>query len=111
EKCLRNAIKRLTRRNANPCDGEALYNLGQCLRLQGDFNPEISDSKFTEAYTAFYKATWNQAWAAAGYHALAELDCRRKDWATAFDHLKRSLRFDTENLRARDLLVLVLSKL
>jgi tetratricopeptide (TPR) repeat protein len=111
EKHFRNAIERLTRRNANPHDGEALYNLGLCLRLQGDFNPEISDSKFTEAYAAFYKATWNQAWAAAGHHVLAELDCRRKDWATAFDHLKRSLRFDTENLRARDLLVLVLRKL
>ncbi|HSY18698.1 MAG TPA: DUF5107 domain-containing protein [Candidatus Acidoferrales bacterium] len=111
EKCFRNAIERLTRRNANPCDGEAFYNLGLCLRLQGDFNPEISDAKFAEAYAVFYKATWNQAWAAAGYHALAELDCRRKDWAAAFDHIKRSLRFDTENLRARDLLVLVLCKL
>jgi tetratricopeptide (TPR) repeat protein len=111
EKYFRNAIERLTRRNANPHDGEAFYNLGLCLRLQADFNPEISDLKFTEAYAAFYKATWNQAWVAAGYHALAELDCRRKDWATAFDHLKRSWRFDTENLRARDLLVLVLRKL
>ncbi len=111
EKHFRSAIERLTRRNANPCDGEALYNLGLCLRLQGDFNPEISDSKFTEAYAAFYKATWNQAWAAAGHHALAELDCRRKDWGTALDHLARSLRFDTENLRARDLQTLVLRRL
>jgi tetratricopeptide (TPR) repeat protein len=111
EKHFRNAIERLTRRNANPCDGEALFNLGQCLRLQGDFKSEISNLKFTEAYASFYKATWNQAWAAAGYHALAELDCRRKDWVTAVGHLERSLRFDTENLRARNLLVLVLRKL
>ena len=36
-----------------------------------------SNKLFDEAYAAFYKATWNQAWAAAGYHALAEMDCRR----------------------------------
>src|SRR4029077_10818521 len=60
---------------------------------------------------AFYKATWNQAWAGAGYHSLAEIDCVRRDWNTALDHLNRSLRFDTDNLRARNLKVLVLSKL
>ena len=111
EKHFRKAIERLTRRNANPADGEPFYHLGLCLRFTGDFKSEISDSKFTAAYAAFYKATWNQAWAAAGYHALAELDCRRKDWATALDHLTRALRFDTENLRARNLRTLALRQL
>ena len=55
-----------------------------------------------EAYDAFYKATWNQAWVAAGYHALAEIDGCRGDWAAALEHLDRSLRFDTDNLRARE---------
>ena len=32
EKYFRKAIERLTRRNANPYDGEAYYNLGLCLR-------------------------------------------------------------------------------
>ena len=63
------------------------------------------------AYAAFYKSTWNQAWAAAGYHALAEIDCRRGDWTTALEHLDRSLRFNTENLRARNLKVIALRKL
>ena len=69
---FRQAIERLTRRNANPYDGEPYYNLGLCLRHLG---------RDDEAYAAFYKATWNQAWPAAGYHALAEIDCRRDDWA------------------------------
>jgi tetratricopeptide (TPR) repeat protein len=99
---FRKAIERLTRRNPNPYDGEAYYNLGLCLRFS-----EHDDG----AYTAFYKATWNQAWAAAGYHALAEIDCTRKDWAGALDHLNRSLRFDTDHLRARDLKALVLRML
>jgi tetratricopeptide (TPR) repeat protein len=98
----RKAIERLTRRNANPYDGEPYYNLGLCLRYM---------HRDDDAYDAFYKATWNQAWAAAGYHALAEIDCARQDWNTALDHIERSLRFDTDNLRARNLRALILRKL
>ncbi len=102
EKHLRRAIERLTCRNANPADGEAFYHLGLCLRYLG---------RDTDAYSALYKATWNQAWAAAGYHALAEIDCARRHWSAALDHLNRSLRFGTDNLRARNLEVLVLREL
>ena len=101
EKHFRTAIERLTRRNANPYDGEAYYNLGLCLRYL---------DRDEEAYSALYKATWNQAWVSAGYHALAEIDCTQKRWATALEHLDRSLRFDTDNLRARNLKVMVLRK-
>jgi tetratricopeptide (TPR) repeat protein len=114
EKHFRTAIGRLTGHNPNPCDGEAYHNLGLCLRYRLDFNSsaETSNSQlFEEAYAAFYKSTWNQAWQAAGYLALAELDCRRSDWTTALDHLSRSLRYNTDNLRARDLKVMVLRKL
>lgn len=99
---LRKAIERLTRRNANPADGEAYYYLGLCLRHLG---------RDEEAYEALYKSTWNQAWTAAAFHALAEIDCCRKDWARGLDHLKHSLRYGTDNLRARNLKVLVLREL
>jgi tetratricopeptide (TPR) repeat protein len=102
EKHFRKSIERLTRRNANPADGEPFYHLGLTLRQLG---------RDVEAYAVFYKATWNQAWAAAGYHALAEIDGLRRDWSTALDHLNRSLRFDTDNLRARNLKIIVLRKL
>jgi tetratricopeptide (TPR) repeat protein len=102
EKHFRTAIERLTRRNANPYDGEPFYHLGLTLRHLG---------RDEEAYAAFYKSCWNQAWVAAGYHALAEIDCARGDWAIALDHLNRSLRFNTDNLRARNLKVIVLRKL
>jgi tetratricopeptide (TPR) repeat protein len=115
EKHFLHAIERLTRRNANPYDGEAYYNLGQSLRYQCQSLPnaksELSDLRFSRAYDAFYKATWNQGWVAASYHALAEMDCCRQDWTTALEHLNRSLRFNQENLRARNLKVLVLRKL
>ncbi len=96
------AVDRLTRRNPNPYDGESHYQLGLILRDLG---------RDEDAYTALYKATWNHAWQAAGYHALAELDCRRGDWHTALNHLDRALRANADNLRARDLRVLVLRRL
>lgn len=99
---FRKAIERLTLRNANPYDGEPLYNLGLALRFLG---------REEEAYAAFYKATWNQAWQAAGYHQIAELDCVRQNWNLALEHIDRSLRLNTENLRARNLRVLALRKL
>ncbi|HTL56079.1 MAG TPA: DUF5107 domain-containing protein [Candidatus Limnocylindrales bacterium] len=102
EQHFRRAVERLTRRNPNPCDGEAFYNLGLCLRYQG---------RDEEAYAAFYKSVWNQAWMAAGYHALAEIDCKRSDWRRALEHLDCSLRFNTENTRARNLKSIVLLKL
>ena len=102
EKLFRKAIERLTRRNANPADGEAYYNLGLCRRQLG---------RDDEAYDAFYKSIWNQAWQSAGYHALAELDCKKSHWPTALDHLNRSLRLNTDNLRARNLKAIALRKL
>ena len=102
EKYFCRAIERLTRRNSNPYDSEAYYNLGLCLRFQG---------RHDQAYDSFYKATWSQAWVAPGYHALAEIDCLRKDWLLALDHLDCSLQFNTNNLRARNLKALVLRRL
>jgi tetratricopeptide (TPR) repeat protein len=102
ESHLRKSIQRLALRNPNPYDGEALYQLGRCLRYLGRDN---------EAYDAFYKATWNQAWSGASYHRLAEIDCRRGDFTTACDHLVRSLRLGADNLKARDLLAMARMRL
>ena len=114
EKHFQAAVARLTHRNPNPYDGEAYYNLGLCLRQQlaaADLKSEILDFKFSAAYAALYKATWNQAWAGASYHALAEMDCTRGDWSKAAEHFNHALRFDTNNLRARNLQVIVLRQL
>lgn len=102
EEHLRKAIERLTFRNANPSDGEALYFLGLTLRHLG---------RDEEAYAAFYKAVWNQEWQAPGYYAIAQIDCVNKRWQSALDHLDRSLRFNTENLNALNLRAMVLRKL
>jgi tetratricopeptide (TPR) repeat protein len=111
ESYFRKALERLTRRNANPYDCEAFYNLGLCLRYQLDSQSSRADQLFEDAYAAFYKATWDQRWASAAFHALAEMDCRKSDWTSALDHLDRSLNLDTQNLRAHDLEVMTLWKL
>ncbi|MDR1455861.1 MAG: DUF5107 domain-containing protein [Tannerella sp.] len=102
EPCLRRAVDTLTRRNPNPYDGEPLYNLGLSLRYQ---------EKYDEARTFFYKSCWNAAWQDAGYFALAQLSCIRKDWDTALDEIDRSLVRNWHNHRARHLKCVILRRL
>jgi tetratricopeptide (TPR) repeat protein len=102
EQHFRRAIGRLTKRNPNPYDGEPYYNLGLALRLHG-----CSD----EAYQAFSKAVWNYSWQAAGSYALAEIDCRRRDYLLALEHLDLSLATNAVNLKARNLKTSILRRL
>ena len=94
ERHLRTAIDRLTRRNPNPYEGESLYLLGITLRFLG---------RDDEAYDAFYKSSWNDAWASAAYHALAEIDAATGHFDRALVHLDRSLSRNADDLKARDL--------
>jgi tetratricopeptide (TPR) repeat protein len=101
-KNFRAAIARLTSLNPNPRDGEAYYNLGLACRYQG---------RSKDAYDAFYKATWNAAWRAPAFLALAECDATGQNWRSAVEHLQRSLRADADNLNARNLVSIALRKL
>jgi tetratricopeptide (TPR) repeat protein len=96
---FRTAIDRLTHRNPNPYDGEALYLLGITLRhLDRD----------DEAYDVFYKASWNEAWAGAAYQALAEIDAASGRFGLALIHLERSLSRNAEDGNAHDLRAAIL---
>lgn len=87
EEHFRTAISRLTCRHPNPESGEGHYYLGLSLRYQDEVD---------QAYSAFYKATWNYEWRAAAYYELASLDMKKGQWAMALDHLEASL--DTNRL-------------
>jgi tetratricopeptide (TPR) repeat protein len=102
EQLLRASIARATERNPNPYDGEPYYNLGLVLSLQ---------ERTSDAYDAFYKATWNAAWRGPAHHRLAEIDCGRSAWTKALDHIERSLRADADNLNARNLKAMILSRI
>ncbi|HZU26365.1 MAG TPA: DUF5107 domain-containing protein, partial [Bryobacteraceae bacterium] len=99
EEQFRRAVARLTRHNANPYDGEPLYNLGVALKFQG---------RLEEAYAAFYKATWNGAWRSAAHYMLATIDSLRSDFTAALEHLDECLRTNADHLKARDLKATIL---
>jgi tetratricopeptide (TPR) repeat protein len=88
------AVRRLTSRNSNPYDGEPLYNLGLACLYQG---------RSDEAYDAFHKCIWNQAWQSAGYYAQAGLSIRRGNPRLALEQVELSLLTNAANLSARAL--------
>jgi tetratricopeptide (TPR) repeat protein len=102
ESYFRAALSGLTRRNPNPYDGEASYNLGLALRMQ---------ERLDEAAGAFWKATWNAAWQPAAYFELARLAARAGRFAEALDLLEESLRRNGLNQRARHLKIALLRRL
>lgn len=102
EPFLRKAVDTLTQRNPNPYDGEALYNLGLCLQLQG--RPD-------EAYASFHKAVWNSAWQDSGYFALAQISTGRGHYALALEQIDWSIDRNGRNNKARALKAAILRKL
>jgi tetratricopeptide (TPR) repeat protein len=76
------AIATLTKRNPNPYDGEPYYNLGLSLVLQ---------EKYLEAYDAFFKATWNDAWQHASFLWLARIAAHQRKTNDALQFAEKSL--------------------
>ncbi len=102
EKYFRAAWKKLTRSNPNPYDGEPVYNLGLCLKLQG---------KIQEAYDCFYKATWNGAWQDGGFYHMACICAQWGEYRQALEHVERSLVRNLHNMKARTLKAALLERL
>jgi tetratricopeptide (TPR) repeat protein len=99
---LNAALDRATRNYTRPKDGEAYYYLGVARRGEG---------KNSEAEDAFHRASWSQAWTAASYYQLAELDGQRSNWPQALADLDRSLAYNTLNCPAWDLRAAALRRL
>ncbi len=102
EKHLRTAIERVTAEYTRPINAEAVYQLGIALRAQ---------HKTDEAYDAFYRATWDQAFHSAAYYQLAEISTSRGDYAEALDQVGRALSTDTLDTRALALKAGILRRL
>lgn len=93
------AIETLTERNPNPYDGEPFFNLGLAQRFLSNDH---------DAYEAFYKAIWNDAWQAAGYFQLAQIDTKNKNYDSALELIDKSLFRQWYNHKARHLKTAVL---
>jgi tetratricopeptide (TPR) repeat protein len=102
ESYLRQAVKSILRRNPNPYDGEPLYNLGLCLRMQ---------QQDKEAFDFFYKATWNDGWQHSGFLQLAKLASKREEFDEAIELVDKSLNRNHSSPAARHLKAALLRKL
>lgn len=102
EPYFRKAIETITRYNPNPYDGEPYYNLGWCLALQ---------DKHDEAFDAFYKSTWNDAWQHAGYLNLARIATLKKNYEEALELIEKSLVKNYHSHTARHAKAFILRKL
>ena len=102
EPYFRNAVETLIQRNPNPYDGEPYYNLGLCLKLQGQYQ---------EAYEVFYKSTWDSAWQDSGYFSVAQLDVIKGDFNSALEHINWAIDRNARNSKAWALKAVILRKL
>jgi tetratricopeptide (TPR) repeat protein len=93
------ATHRLTRRHPNPVCGEAHYHLGVTERWVGNLEA---------AYKALHKAAWNYEWRSCAYYQLATIDCCRRDWTAALEHLDASVDTNRHHNKALVLKALVL---
>ena len=94
ETYLRKAVKIWQKRNPNPYDGEAIFNLALALKYQG---------RQQEAYELFWKSTWNKTWADAGYFEAACISTAQGRYDDALDELNRCLISNNCNHKARAL--------
>ena len=101
EPYLQKAVKTWQKRNPNPYDGEALFNLALTRKFLGHLS---------EAYELFWKSTWNKAWADAGYFEAACISTAQGRYDAALDELNRCLIFNSCNHKARALKAAVLRK-
>lgn len=99
---FKKAVATLTQRNPNPYNGEPYYNLGWALKLQGRNN---------EAFDAFYKSVWNDAWQHAGYLNLARIATLKGDYEEALELIEKSVIKNYHSHTARHLKVAILRKL
>ena len=94
ESYLRKAVKIWQKRNPNPYEGEAIFNLALCMKYQ---------HRLQEAYELFWKSTWNKAWADASYFEAACISVSQGRYDDALDELNRCLIFNSCNHKARAL--------
>ncbi len=102
KKYFEKAIERMTRRNPNPYDSEAYYNLGLTKRYLRDDDG---------AYDDFFKATWSSGQQEMSFYYLAAIDASRGNYAHALEMSDLGLVKNAHNVKARALRAYILRKL
>ena len=128
EEYLRKAVKLSQKRNPNPYDGEPIYNLALALKYRAPLSSPEGDTlasahktieapsgavggALNEAHELFWKATWNKAWADAGFFEAAKISVMQGRYEDALDEINRCLNNNWHNHKARALKAAILRKL
>ena len=94
EEHFRAAIKKSTWKNPNPYNCEPYYNLGLVLK---------KTARYSEAFDAFYKASWDANMKDRAYYQLACMCAGAEELDEALRFAEMSLSRGTRNLKARNL--------
>ena len=92
------ARRTATRHSPNPYDGEVFFNLGKALELQ---------EKDSEAFDAYYKAIWSDAWRSPGYLKLAQIAARQQRLSEALQYAREAMWANYRNHDARAAVVVL----
>jgi tetratricopeptide (TPR) repeat protein len=98
QKLFETAKTTATRHSPNPYDGEVFFNLGKALELQG---------KDSDAFDAYYKAIWSDAWRSPGYLKLAQIAARQHRVAEALQYAREAMWANYKNYDARAAVVVL----
>lgn len=98
---FRKALGTITALNPNPTEGYILYNLGLCLKMA---------SQNEEAYTIFYKASWNDECQHNAFFQLSRLAAIKKDYRDALCLIDKAMIKNTHSHNARHLKTALLRK-
>ena len=103
---FKTAIKKETRWNPNPYQGESWFNYGTALlALSG------AAERLDQAFDAFYKAAWSAETAGPAYYRLACIAVRQGRLRTALSFTEEAILRQYHNMKARGLKAAILTKL
>lgn len=102
EKYFRKAIKRTNEHNTNPLSGSARYHLGLSLRKQ---------KRLSEAFDAFYKATWSDDTKSVSFFELIKLAMSSNNYQKALDFAEQALSHNYNDMKTRFLKIRILNHL
>ncbi len=102
EEHLRRAVERTTRNHMRAKDVEPHYYLGVVLKEQG---------RLKEAEDELWKAAWRDTYQRAAYMELAQIACRKGDYARALDMVDNALDVARRSSKAHTLKGYILRKL
>ena len=96
------AVATIISRNPNPYNCEPYYNLGLAF---------LYLNKLDEAYDAFFKSTWDNAYQDAAYFYIAQIDLVRGKTSLALEHVDWAIDRNARNGKAYLIKIVALNKL